>query len=269
MVGHSHVGPVAASRVIKSSTAYASYSNCILWLDAADATTVFRDAGGTVPAVAGDVVNQWKDKSAAHNHALADKASATLRTDATTGRTLLRGQLGMSLTNPYLLTPCAGLTVCIVLQADQTQNCLSPFCQHTANYPWTCTKDNDHTALFETLGMAFPSVPILTTSALNWATTTAPWSTWYKRALYVVTANTTAGQTTIFKSDAATVAYSTPFLRNYWTNSYPVTVGWADTFTYNGDAAEILVFNTALSSTTSPRLADVAAGLRTKWAITQ
>jgi hypothetical protein len=38
-------------------------TNCILWLDASDPTTLFSDAAGTTLATAGGTVGYWKDKS--------------------------------------------------------------------------------------------------------------------------------------------------------------------------------------------------------------
>ena len=131
-----HTGIVAASAARRGA-----YGNCILWLDAADPACVFRDAAGTTPAVANDVVNRWKDKSSAHNDATYDKSAGTLRTDSVTGRTLLRGCIGMSLANPYLLSPCAGMTLFAVMQVDGgiTQDggslSMSPLCQYTNELP--------------------------------------------------------------------------------------------------------------------------------------
>ena len=48
----------------------ASISGLQLWLDAADASTLFTDSGGTIAATAdGDVVGRWADKSGNTRHA--------------------------------------------------------------------------------------------------------------------------------------------------------------------------------------------------------
>ena len=47
-----------------------SLSNCCLWLDAADRTTLFTDTGGTLPVSTGSTTLRcWKDKSSSNNNA--------------------------------------------------------------------------------------------------------------------------------------------------------------------------------------------------------
>ena len=146
-VGH-HVGIFAAARVQQGDR--------LLWLDASDASCVFRDTGGTVPAVVGDTVNHWNDKSGTHNHGANYNGTATLRTDTTSGRTLLRGCFGMSLANPYLLSACSGMTLLVVLRADSGitfdghSTSINPFCHYTNDWPLV----QYDTWLYETLGLS-------------------------------------------------------------------------------------------------------------------
>jgi hypothetical protein len=51
---------------------------CVLWLDAADLSTLFQDSAGTVPVTAPDqVVSFWKDKSTTANNAV--NSSSTMK----------------------------------------------------------------------------------------------------------------------------------------------------------------------------------------------
>lgn len=65
-----------------------SQLNSDVWFDPSDASTVFVDRTGTVPATAGDPVGQIKDKSGKGNHAVAptDAARPTLARMPKTGR---------------------------------------------------------------------------------------------------------------------------------------------------------------------------------------
>ena len=60
-----------------------SIAGCTLWLDGADANTMFSNAGGTVNTTAGGNVLVWKDKSVSGNNA----QSAITTTRANTGAT--------------------------------------------------------------------------------------------------------------------------------------------------------------------------------------
>ena len=50
-------------------------TNCILWLDASDRTTLYSDAAGTTLATAGGTVGYWKDKSASGFNAIQSASS--------------------------------------------------------------------------------------------------------------------------------------------------------------------------------------------------
>ena len=275
--GGSRVGAVASAFPPKGTGSdWHSYYNCILWLDASDATTLFSNTGGTVAATARAAVNRGKDKSRTGNHATADQSAATLTLDASLGRTFLRGRLGMSLTNPYLLASCAAVTLFMVLKADNTtgSDCLSPFVATTASMPYIATVSG---SVYETLGMVTSSsqwavVGSMTTAA-NWNSTPSPWSTAYRRMLYIIVCNPATNTMSILRSDGVTVVYQTQFDRSYWTNTNPTTLGychWIGSglwYYFTGDLAEMLVFNTALTIGTSPSVTDVATMLRNKWGL--
>ena len=64
-----------------------------LWLDAADASTLFKDGAGTQPVTAsGDVVTRWNDKSGKGNHALVSgtETGPTYQMGAQNGRAAVR-----------------------------------------------------------------------------------------------------------------------------------------------------------------------------------
>ena len=228
-------------------------------------------------ATAGAAVNRWKDKSRTGNHATADQSAATLTLDATLGRTFLRGRLGMSLTNPYLLTPCtAGVTLFMVLKADISTgaDCLSPFVTTTTGMPYIATSNG---WVYETLGMPtsssdWPVVGSMTTAA-NWNSTPSPWSTTYRRMLFIIVCNPATNTMSILRSDGVTVVYQTQFDRSFWTNTNPTTLRYRHWnasglwYYFTGELAEMLVFSTRLTTTPYPSVTDVATVLRIKWGL--
>lgn len=96
-----------------SAQAQVPTDGLMLWLDASDASTVFQDAALTVPALAGDPVGGWADKSGNGFHATQPDAALTPAYDAAAmnGQPALRfsaaeldGMViddGLSLARPY------------------------------------------------------------------------------------------------------------------------------------------------------------------------
>lgn len=75
-------------------------SGCVLWLDAADPTTLFQDSAGTNPVTAnGQTVGNWKDKSPQANNAVAGVSNQPL-----VSFNALNGQTGVNFStiNSYL-----------------------------------------------------------------------------------------------------------------------------------------------------------------------
>ena len=99
------------------------------------------------------------------------------------------------------------------------------------------------------------------------------WNTYTKLMVYIVVADPSTQQTTIYQSDGSTPVQTNPFSRSYWQTAInPVTRGYhnmgSKIYNFYGDLGEIVVYKRALSTTSTPRLADVAANLRAKWSIT-
>lgn len=101
----------------------------------------------------------------------------------------------------------------------------------------------------------------------------AEWNTYTQRIVYIIVSNPDTLRTTIYKSDGVTEVYWNELGQDYWQPgfSYPITIGYAveggRSFYFYGDIAEIRLYNHALTDTTTPRLADVAETLRTKWGV--
>jgi hypothetical protein len=65
-------------------------SNCVLWLDGADVSTMFQNSTGTLPVRAsGSTVSLWKDKSVSANHASNTTAQPTVNFNAQNGLPLV------------------------------------------------------------------------------------------------------------------------------------------------------------------------------------
>lgn len=100
------------------------------------------------------------------------------------------------------------------------------------------------------------------------------WNTYSKLIVYTLVVDTSTKQTTIYQSDGVTEVLRAAGDQSYWqAAANPVTIGYKDIgggriFNFYGMCGEILVYNLALSATTTPRRADVAADLRAKWRIT-
>jgi hypothetical protein len=77
------------------------YSNCVLWLDAADRSTLFQDTTGQTPCYGnGQRVALWRDKSSQANHASNTSAWPSLSTNFLNGKNVVNF-VGAS--NNYLL----------------------------------------------------------------------------------------------------------------------------------------------------------------------
>jgi hypothetical protein len=81
-----------------------SISGCVLWLDASDSSTVFSDISGTTPATNGGTVAYWKDKSTSGYNATQSNAS-NRPTWSSNGMTA--SSTTISLTTSYTAVPSA------------------------------------------------------------------------------------------------------------------------------------------------------------------
>ena len=231
-------------------------ANAILWLDASDASTLFSDAAGTTLVTPGVTVLCWKDKSSRHNHATCPYAPwcATYTTNIWNGRSVLdssSNKIAMSLTTATLLKGAPALTVFVVAKAKPSTNTNAPLNFIATDTSWFPMG----TKVVEQIGFGGP-----TAFTCNPAV---------RPILYIVVVNPSTGTTTTYGSDATTVLCQGACSQAYWSTNAVYIGGsyFVAGTSFTGQLAEIVVLNVALTASTTPTLADAAAGLRTKWNI--
>lgn len=98
-------------------------SNCVLWLDAADISTMFQDSAGAIPArTTGSTVSLWKDKSSSGNHASNTTAQPTLTIGAQNGLNVLNfnGAQYLTLSTNTLPTGSTNCTFFFITRTPST-----------------------------------------------------------------------------------------------------------------------------------------------------
>ncbi|MCU0273390.1 MAG: hypothetical protein MUE34_09165, partial [Acidimicrobiales bacterium] len=92
----------------------------VLWLDGADAGTLFADPAGTVPAAVGDAVARWDDKSPSGNDAVqaAPSSRPVLQAGSPAAVPVFDGADGLSLDPTLLPTGTTASTTFVVARLD-------------------------------------------------------------------------------------------------------------------------------------------------------
>ena len=249
------------------------YAWLMLWLDAADATTLFSDAAGSVPAVVGGPVRRWRDKSYRKSDAYAAATVAagyapcvapTLTVTAD-GTSALAGPTSLVFDKPRIAATASlspAMTLVLVLTVDSATS-LHPFCVAAANLPWMLDGSGQTQ---ETLGCA-----------TRQAASAAGAGLLNQRCVYAVVADSTTARTSTYYDTGGGL---TPLVSNAaysqtWTaadvglgNPLQQTQAPANTVkSFRGQLYEMMVFRIALGANTTPTLTDLCRTLKTKWKI--
>ncbi len=200
----------------------------VLWLDAADADTVFADASGTAPAAPGGTVGRWSDKSRRGNHATGPGGGAL--PVRTSGGLRFDGVELLSLDPALLPVDGAPSTVFVVAGLDPTVSAPATAFAHG-------------TAVAEgarTVGAAAARARIAGTGL-----TAAVTGTWPSTGLGLVSAEFDSG--VAIRADGGALVRAATTLA---TGASAATVGSSpDGSAWSGPVAEVLVYDRILSGT--------------------
>lgn len=223
-------------------------SGCVLWLDASDVLTLYQDSAGSTPVTAdGQTIGRWSDKSGNSNHATQATSSArpTHKTGIQNGLSIARLDGGDYLDAPDL--QYANITVF----AAASHSGAGGSYQFIVGY-------------------------------LHASTHTSPYFRWCINKAVTLVAHRWNGSNTVFASLPAGMAYYTLIDNDLFIDGnlesngvdadlvYPNNVnvrvganasggeGW------NGDIAEIIIYNSALGTTDRE---SVESYLATKWGL--
>jgi hypothetical protein len=111
-----------------------SISNCCLWLDAADSTTLFTDTGGTLPVSTGSTtLKYWKDKSSSNNNATNTGSNPVVRFNALNSLNLVTFSLTNYLNLTSTLLPNGGTNATYFFVLRTTDTGVQVFFSHGPN----------------------------------------------------------------------------------------------------------------------------------------
>jgi hypothetical protein len=233
------------------------FVNCVLWLDAADAATMFSDSTGLTAVVNNDSVQNWNDKSGQNNHAIAvpSGSSQTYQVGLVNGHSVIRSLgtpgLAMQLTgNTKPLKNCTEFTMVTVLNASNVSNTFAPFFARGAN---------DVSWMVES-GVTWEFLGCRVRTNVN------PSVASYGLCIYHIVGSQATNTTTIYINNKAkaTATFSNDSM-TLWDNTIGWYPGWKN---FIGTLCELIVFNKALTDSTNPPINGLLQGLADKWGVT-
>jgi hypothetical protein len=222
-----------------------------LWLDAADSSTLFdATAGGSLVTTDGAAVARWADKSGLGNHATQGTANARplLKTSVKNGKNILRFDGSNDrLFNLNAVSSLVTDTRTVFIVSKQT-NSSSEQCQFDVANNYALTQNNTAGKWYRVTGSSF----------------TSPGRNWW---LFSVVDSGLGGTSKGYINGASETNFGiVDKLGSRGNGNFAVgDIGGASGgLPFNGDISEILIYNTALTTT---QRQSVETYLNSKWAI--
>jgi fibronectin-binding autotransporter adhesin len=252
--GNSYTGATIINdgtlRISNTTTAFAGNA---LWLDSADATTLFKDTAGTLPAAVGDQVGLWKDKSGnTRNAQQANPGNQPLRVSNTqSGLTAMRFS-GAQLMNLDLSFLTGSQYTIIAVEGKTAAKGGNNYYMGTAP---GATNQAMHLGYRNDTDYTFAQYA----NDLDYANASLAYTGTQVFRTWTDTLSATGHTIYLNSAQVASNGNTNPFVA---ANNGTVGVGFGGGTEYIGDLAEIVVFNSALSAS---QRTSIESYLSAKW----
>lgn len=251
----------------KGAFSPSSIAGLQLWLDASDSTTLFTDSAGSTPATAdGDPVGRWADKSGNTAHALQTDGvqKPALKLAIKNGKSVCRFNSTSSKMLGTLLTKNTDCTIVAVVRMNTSDNSFRAVCITGLLNSTTPNSERVHgllklnnslnKLLSSCFSVASDGNPSQSMGA-NWASAFATFSN---------TAGTNKSRIWVNGTAAVGDPKTIPAVTDQGFVFYIGRGYQSNTEFWNGDIAELMIYNLALDATDQTSIQDY---LNAKWGV--